>query len=75
MQLEKVLDLYKRLSVNPSLISARIISIARNGICIQSVWAQRNLERNIKQKFTQDFSLDADLQPLVESFPVDITTE
>lgn len=63
------------MSQNPSLVSARIISIARNGISIQSVWSQRNLERNIKQKFTQDFSLDADLQPLVESFPVDVTSE
>ncbi|XP_031781597.1 acylamino-acid-releasing enzyme isoform X1 [Nasonia vitripennis] len=74
-QMDKVLDLYKHMSQNPSLKSARIISIARNGISIQSVWEQRNLERNIKQKFTQDFSLDADLQPLVESFPVDVTSE
>ncbi|XP_058788813.1 acylamino-acid-releasing enzyme-like [Phymastichus coffea] len=74
-EMDRILGLYKYLSQHPSLVSARIISIARNGISIQTVWSQRNLERNIKQKFTQDFSLDADLQPLVESFPVDVSTE
>lgn len=75
LQIDRILELYKHMSQNPSLASAKIISIARKGISIQSVWFQRNLERNIKQKFTQDFSLDADLQLLVESFPVDVTTE
>ncbi|XP_014217737.1 acylamino-acid-releasing enzyme-like [Copidosoma floridanum] len=72
---DKILELYEHMSQNPSLVSARIISIARNGITVQSVWSQRNLQRKMKQKFTQDFSLDAEMQPLLESFPVDVTTE
>lgn len=74
-QTDKILDIYKTLSQNPTIIKARITSIARNGITIQSHWAQKNLERRSKQKFIQDFSLDAELNPLVESFPVDISTE
>lgn len=73
--MDKILDIYKRLSYNPSLLYARIISIARNGISINCVWTQRNLERNIRQKFSQIFSLDADLQLLAESFPVEVSTE
>ncbi|XP_051153691.1 acylamino-acid-releasing enzyme-like [Leptopilina boulardi] len=74
-QIDKVLDIYKILSQNPTITKARITSIARNGITIQSHWAQKNLERRSKQKFIQDFSLDAELNPLVESFPVDVSNE
>lgn len=74
-QIDKILDIYKTLSQNPTITKARITSIARNGITIQSHWAQKNLERRSKQKFIQDFSLDADLNPLVESFPVDVSSE
>ncbi|XP_014228091.1 acylamino-acid-releasing enzyme-like [Trichogramma pretiosum] len=74
-EIDKILDLYKCMSLNPYVVSARIISIARNGISVQTVWAQRNLERNEQQKFTQDLSLDAELQLLVESFPIDVSTQ
>ncbi|XP_033231496.1 acylamino-acid-releasing enzyme-like [Belonocnema kinseyi] len=74
-QIDKVLNIYKTLSQNPAISKARITSIARNGITVQSHWAQKNLERHSKQKFIQDFSLDAELNPLVESFPIDVSTE
>lgn len=75
LQIDKVLNIYKTLSQNPAISKARITSIARNGITVQSHWAQKNLERHSKQKFIQDFSLDAELNPLVESFPIDVSSE
>lgn len=74
-QIDKVLNLYKILQLNPTLSKARITSVAKNGITIQSQWAQKNMERFTKQKFIQDFCLDADSKLLHKSFPVDVSNE
>ncbi|XP_051170395.1 acylamino-acid-releasing enzyme-like isoform X1 [Leptopilina boulardi] len=73
--IDKILNLYKILSQNPTLTKARITSYPKNGITIQSHWSQRNLERCSKQKFIQDFSLDSNLNLLTKSFPVDVSNE
>lgn len=69
------MDVYIELSKNPVLTSAEIISTVKQGIKVESIWLQRNLERRKKQKFIRDFNFDANLELLAESFPSDITSE
>lgn len=68
------MQLYKQLAQNRSLASARIF-FPKNVISIRSVWDQSNLERRKKQKYVQEFSFDSSLQPLLEGYPSDISSE
>lgn len=59
----------------PSFASAIIAPTKNNSILLKSVWSQKNLERKTTQKFYQEYTLNADLVPLQESFPSDVSTE
>ncbi|XP_031836700.1 acylamino-acid-releasing enzyme [Nomia melanderi] len=74
-QIEKIVKLYKTLAQNPSLNSAKILRVAENEISIMGGWSQRNLERKMNQKFSQNYILDSTLRLLFEHFPTDITAE
>lgn len=74
-QLEKITNIYKLLAQNATLNAARITNIINDNIFIQSVWTQRNLERQTNQRFQRNHILDAELQSISQSFPIDITTE
>ncbi|XP_015187684.1 PREDICTED: acylamino-acid-releasing enzyme-like isoform X2 [Polistes dominula] len=74
-RLEKVVNTYKLLSKNSTLNSAKIINVTSKNIFIQSVWSQKNLEKQTNQRFIQNHFLNEDFQPAVESFPIDITQE
>ena len=74
LQIEKVLNLYKRFYQIPSLASLRIVP-AKNEITIESVWSQRNFERRSKQKFLRQFSLNTELSSISASLPIEISSE
>ncbi|XP_043497598.1 acylamino-acid-releasing enzyme-like isoform X1 [Polistes fuscatus] len=74
-RLEKVVNTYKLLSKNTTLNSAKIINVTSKNIFVQSVWNQKNLEKQTNQRFIQNHFLNKDFQPAVESFPIDITQE
>ncbi|KAI4497982.1 hypothetical protein M0802_006806 [Mischocyttarus mexicanus] len=72
---EKIINTYKLLSKNITLNSAKIINVTSKNIFVQSIWGQRNLEKQNSQRFIQNHILNKDFQPTVESFPIDITNE
>ncbi|XP_012268922.2 acylamino-acid-releasing enzyme-like [Athalia rosae] len=74
-QIDRVLELYKSVVQNPSLSDARILDVNAGNITVQSSWNQRNLDRRVTQKFTQQHVLNSSLEKLIETFPIDVTTE
>ncbi|KAJ8676560.1 hypothetical protein QAD02_012347 [Eretmocerus hayati] len=74
-QIEAILKVYKQLFRIPNLASARIVTTAKNGVTVQSFWSQKNLERQAKQTFLQEFTYTTDLHPMLETFPIDVSSE
>ncbi|KAK2575468.1 hypothetical protein KPH14_011199 [Odynerus spinipes] len=74
-QLEKIINIYKLLTQNATLNTARVTNIINDNVFIQSTWTQRNLERQTNQRFQKNHILNAELQSISQSFPIDITTE
>ncbi|XP_046424381.1 acylamino-acid-releasing enzyme-like [Neodiprion fabricii] len=74
-QIDRILNLYKSVVINPALSDARILDVNANGVVVQSAWTQRNLDRRATQRFTQQHLLDSSLNKISETFPIDVTTE
>ncbi|XP_058810683.1 acylamino-acid-releasing enzyme-like isoform X4 [Phymastichus coffea] len=74
-QIDKILNIYKRLCQIPTFVSARIIPMNLHAFTVQSIWSQKNMEKHSKQKFLKECSYNSQLELIAENMPVDITTE
>lgn len=73
MQLEKIINTYKRLTQIPALASAKLQS---NAGVINSIWTQRNIERGKNSKFLQTCVLSLkNFDKITETLPLDISNE
>ncbi|EFA09948.1 acylamino-acid-releasing enzyme [Tribolium castaneum] len=69
---DKVVKIYRSLSLVPSLVGAKLIN---NQSVVHSVWSQRNLERGENTKFVRTIGISPNLSKKYESLPFDITNE
>lgn len=63
---------YKKLARIPSLVDARI---QLNGIIVNSLWSQRNLESYKFTKFSKTHLLSTEFDKVGELLPVDVSEE
>lgn len=75
MQLEKIVASYRVATQYPTLQSARILDYPKDSfVSVQSVWVQKNLERQTTIRFRQVVVSDYNTYS-VTSPPTDITNE
>lgn len=72
MQLDKVVKLYRSLSVIPSIVGARLTN---NQTLVHSIWTQRNLERGENTKFNKTIGITSTLNKVFEALPYDVSNE
>lgn len=71
--MDKIIKTYRRLSQIPALTSAKIQS---NGTLINSIWTERNVEREKNSKFVKTHILTLNsFEKIIETLPLDVSNE
>ncbi|KAK9873204.1 hypothetical protein WA026_021437 [Henosepilachna vigintioctopunctata] len=70
--MEKIVNIYRRLSLVPALLDAKL---SKSGNLIYSIWSHRNLEKGKTTKFLRSILLYSDLSTDCVFQPVDVSNE